>query len=177
MKSSLLALIAFVTITSVSYGQLITGFGTNATNGGSWTYTSATSTITGTEGPGDLLFGNTQFLNYSGAIQISLTANATINPGSTFSLVLQDGEGDEIFSQFSWASFLGGNTVLSNLSVNAAFNPANVVGWNLIAGSSSNPINVSLTSATAIIPEPTTMALLAGSLTAIMVLRRRRRIS
>jgi hypothetical protein len=81
-------------------GQIITNFGSNANNGGGWTYTSGTSTITGTEGLGDLLFGTPLSLSYSGATHFSLTANVSTAPTGTFSFSLEDNTGKVASASF-----------------------------------------------------------------------------
>lgn len=174
-KTKFLSAIAFLFVSlSFSQAQIITNFGTNAQNGGAWTYNSGSSTITGTESLGDLLFGGTSFLNYSGAIQFSLTATATTAPTGSFNLSLEDNTGKVASASFFWSDFTGGATVNAPILFQSGFALNNVVGWSLDSGGSGQAINVTLSSASAVIPEPTTMALFAASLTAVMVLRRRR---
>jgi hypothetical protein len=130
--------------------------------------------LTGTEGLGDLLFGTPSVGVYTGAQFISLTLTVTTAPNSGFSFVLQDNEGDEVQASFDWNSFIGGSTQQAALSTNVLFNYSNVVGWNLVGGGSGSSINATLGSATAVVPEPTTMGLLIGGMTVIMSFRRRR---
>ncbi len=178
MKINIPFLLAFAAFATIGHSQIITNFGTSADNGGSWTYNSGTSTITGTEGGGDLLFGLSTNTNLTGAQGISLTAtyNTITPPAFGFSFIIQDNLGRSASALFDWSAFIGGATVYSTFaSVDPGFNFAQVTQeWNLLGGGSGSSINVTLASAVAAVPEPTTMVLLAGSLTAVMALRRRR---
>jgi len=173
MKTSI-PLAALAIFVNVANAQLITDFGLNANDGGGWTYSAGTSTLTGTEQAGDLIFGSTSFLNYSGVTGITLDLNVTMAPNSGLTFILQDSEGDEVSATFDWNDFIGGATANSSLSINPLFDYANVIGWNLVGGGSGSLINATLDSATAVVPEPTTLALLTGSLTLGLILRRRR---
>lgn len=118
--------------------------------------------------------GTPAFVSYTGANSISITANAVTAPASTFTFILEDGDGDTVSADFTWLSFSGGATLSSPLSLNAAFDFSNVQGWNLISGGSGSSVNVTLTSATAVVPEPATMALLGlGGMTILFARRRR----
>lgn len=167
-------IITLLVLSSVSlHAQLITNFGTNAGSSGTWVYNSGTSTLSGTEGLGDTLAGVPTVVNYTGASFISLTANVTTAPNNNFTFILLDGEGDSVEAIFDWASFIGGATVQSALSTNGLFNSANVIDWNLVGGGSGTTINATLTSASGVIPEPSTYALLGLGLGALFFVRRR----
>jgi len=169
-----LILVSLAAFTSLSRAQLVTNFGTSAdTSGATWVYTSGTSSLSGTEAAGDLLFNTSVLaLNLTGSSQIRITANVTTAPLAGFTFILQDGEGDEVNASFNWASFIGGATITSNFSTNALFNYADVQGWNLFGGGSGTTIAATLTSATAV-PEPSTYALLALGLGSLVFLRMR----
>ena len=168
-------LASLVAFTSLSKAQLVTNFGASAdTNATTWVYNQGTSSLSGNEASGDLLFNtNPILLNLTGSIQIRITANVTTAPGAGFSFALQDGQGDEVQAAFSWASFIGGATITSALSTNVLFNYADVQGWNLVGGGSGAGIAATLTSATAVIPEPSTYALLALRLGGLVLMRMR----
>jgi len=166
--------VMLIAFTSLSKAQLVTNFGASAIAGGTWVYTPGTSSLSGTEAGGDLLFNTTPLvLNLTGSSQIRITANVTTAPGGGFTFVLQDAQNDEVQAAFDWSSFVGGATITSNLSINALFNYGDVVGWNLSGGGSGLAIAATLTSATAVIPEPSTYALLALGLGGLVLMRMR----
>jgi len=174
----IIALLIALTLSfaSGSFGQIITNFGVNAgASGFTWTWDSETSTLSGNANLADILFGGPASMAYTGAIEFSLTATANTAPFGSFEFKLRDSSFRVASAIFSWSSFTGvGATVISPIIFQPGFDITNVTGWNLTSGDSGQAVNIVLTNATAVIPEPTTMALLAGSLTAIMVLRRRR---
>lgn len=158
--------------------QLVTNFGATAENGGSWVWTPGTSTLTGTEGAGDLIFGaplTNSFLDFS---VISVTATATTAPNFGFNVVFEDSNFNTATANFNWLDFVGGNTVTSAVVIQPGFNKNNVVGWSLFSGGSAASINVVLTSITAgsAIPEPSTAAALGGmAILGFAAARRQRR--
>ncbi len=178
MKIKNLLAAAFVTLAiSSSNGQMITNFGANATNGGTWTYTPGTSTISGTEGFGDLIFGAPLSLDISGATGLSLTANAATAPTGAFFIIIEDSVFAQASAIFTWSDFTGGNTVQATFStVTPGFNFSNLSGWSLVSGASLQPINVSVNSLSAVaVPEPSSTAALAVlSLLAAVIVHGRR---
>jgi hypothetical protein len=174
--------LAIVLVLSASYQAsaqlvLITNFGNSADNGGGWTYTAGTSTLTGVESAGDLIF-NPSTLNIDGTdgFAISITANVTTAPNAGFSFILQDAQGQEATALFAWTSFIGGATIQSLIlpaNIQPNFDFDQIAGWNLV-GNGGGTISAVLTSASlAVIPEPSTYALLLIGGAALVVLRRR----
>jgi len=176
MKIKRIYTLAFVLIsfTSLSQAQLITNFATSATVFGVWSYDSATSSLSGTETPLDSLANASPItLDLTGSSQVTITANVTTAPNSGFFFLLEDGALEIVTATFSWTDFLGGATITSSFSFNAAFDYTNVVSWILNSGPIGGPIEATLTSATAVIPEPSTYALLALGLGSLVLLRMR----
>jgi uncharacterized protein (TIGR02597 family) len=145
---------------------VITDFGATATKFGGWTYTPATSTISGTEGLADSLFGATQTPNLDTPVALRLAATATTAPSGSFVITIEDNVGKIATSQFLWSEFVGGSTQTKSFTtVDAGFNFTNVVGWSLDSGGSVQPINVSFSQLSAVpIPEPASVLLLVGGL-------------
>lgn len=176
MKPKNIYTLAFLLIsfTSLSQAQLITNFGATAVTGGGWTYTSATSSLSGTEGAGDLLFNaSTITLDLTGSSHVRITANVTTAPNAGFFFALEDVGFEQVVAIFSWIDFVGGATISSPFSINPAFDYGNVEFWNLNSGGSGSAIAATLTSATAVIPEPSTYALLALGLGSLVFFRMR----
>lgn len=174
MMKTLLAL-ALVAISAASLNaQILTNFGEDVFNGGSWTYSPGTSTISGTEGLGDLIYGAPVSLDITGAVGFSLTANATTAPAGSFHIIVEDDEFLAISAIFFWSDFVGGATVQQSFgTVDPGFDFANISGWTLVSGGSTQPIAITLNSLSAI-PEPTTWMLVTASLAAAMAFRRGR---
>jgi len=176
MKIKNIYTVAFclISFTSLSQAQLITGFGATAGAAFGWTYTPGTSSLSGTQGAAASLENSSPIaLNLTGSSQVTITANITTAPSLGFFFVLLDGGSEDVTATFSWNDFLGGATITSSFSFNAAFDYTDVVGWNLNGGGSAGPIAATLTSATAVIPEPSTYALLALGLGSLVLLRMR----
>lgn len=173
-----LVLVATLATLASAGAQLITTFGNTAENGGFWNYNPATSTITGTEGFGDLIFGapaNASLL--TGNTYISLTGSAVTAPAGSFSVVLEDGEGNLAAAGFLWSAFSSGpQTVQAQLSF-STFDFDNVVGWSLVSGGSLQPVDASFSqmSAVSAVPEPSVVMLAAVGVSVIALRRRARR--
>lgn len=167
-----------ILLISCSHGlraQLITNFGPEASVDFGWSWNPGTSTLSGTEGAGDVLYGETLSANFVGASMITITANVTSAPNAGFSFALVDDTEKLLVATFDWLDFAGGATVSSPISyADAGFNYAGVTGWNLISGGSNSPISATLISA-AVIPEPSTYAAFAGGTMLGLALIRRRR--
>jgi hypothetical protein len=157
-------LLLLLSLSGARGAVLITNFGFDATNGGSWTYTPATSTISGTEGPGDLIFGTPANLDLGSDRWISLSGNATTAPAGSFTITLEDNIGQTATAEFQWTQFTGGSTRTQALSY-TSFDFAHVVGWSLDSGASFQAVNASFSQLTVVtVPEPSTCLLLLGGM-------------
>lgn len=160
---------------AAAHAQVLTTFGNSAEDGGpTWNYDPLTSTISGTEGFGDLIYGApfTSVL-LGGNTFISLTGSATIVPAGSFSVVLEDSAAELAFATFLWSDFASGpQTVQAALSF-TAFNFNDVVGWSLISGGSLQQVEASFSGMSAV-PEPSA-AILVG-LAGLLAARRRRAV-
>lgn len=164
-------------ICSASSAAVITSFGSDAEKDGAWSWNSGTSTLSGTEVTGDTLYGVPYSGNFGDFSAISITANATTAPLAGFTFLLEDTEGRLAIAQFFWLDFVGGNTVSSVVQFDAGFDKSAIGGWQLASGGSGSPINVVLTSASAI-PEPSAAVALAGVATlGFAATRRRHRVA
>lgn len=174
----LIVALGLLASTLACHAQLITTFGSSAENGGSWNYDPNTSTISGTEGFGDLLYGSPDNASLlAGNTYISLTGYATTIPAGVFYVTLEDADGNSAIATFLWSSFAAGpQTVLAELSY-TTFDFNEVTFWNLVSGSSLQTVNASFSqmSAAAAVPEPSALLLVGG--TAFCFVARRRRAS
>jgi hypothetical protein len=166
---------ALLASTLACHAQLITSFGFTAENGGfTWNYDPNTSTISGTEGFGDLLYGtpaNASLLE--GNTYISLTGSATIAPPGVFYVQLEDSGGNIAVATFLWSSFTGGPQTVQAALDYTSFDFEDVVFWNLNSGASLQPVNASFSEMSAVaVPEPSTL-LLAGGAMFFFAFRRR----
>jgi hypothetical protein len=156
------------------------------------TYNPATSTITGTEVPGGLLYpvtwtpvNLTTLDNYGNNpfnLVLNLTGFATLPTSGGFFITLEGGVGNYVSTSLNWNAFSSTPSTVS-VGVNAGAAPIgfqwnNIVGWTLDSGGSGNLVNATFTELTVTaVPEPSTYALLAlgGLALAGHVIRRRRR--
>lgn len=182
MKTSVKALILAVTayLPAVGYAQQITTFGNNAFSDFGWVWNGGANSVTGIEGTGNVLYGETLFQNYTGINAITLTASVSVAPNAGFQFVLLDNTDKQLVASFDWLDFAGGATVTSTVSsVDVGFNYSNVIGWNLVSGGSNASINAIITNALAAnsaIPEPSTAAALGGlAILGFAAARRQRR--
>lgn len=169
-----LALFLFLALNAVSArAQLITTFGNSAANGGfTWDYDPVTSTISGTEGTGDLIYGSPEVASLSeSSVSISLTGSASVIPFGSFNVILEDASANLAAAEFLWSSFAGGWQTVQASLVFTTFDFANVVGWVLVSGASSQPVNASFSQMSAV-PEPSALLLATGA--SILMLARRR---
>ena len=169
-----LTLLLFVALSAVSArAQLITTFGDSAINGGfTWSYDSSTSTISGTEGFGDVIYGSPQTaVLLAGSTSISLTGSASVVPAGSFNVVLEDSSTNLATATFLWSSFASGPQTVGAALIYTTFNFSDVVGWSLVSGASLQPVNASFSQMSAV-PEPSAL-LLAGGATALLLMRRR----
>jgi hypothetical protein len=166
----------------------LSSFGSSV-EGDAWTWTPATSTISGSDAGGALLFPSsfspvdfTTLNNYAGNpanLLLTLTGFVTTSPGGAFTISLEDGLGNVSATPFLWSAFTTtSSTVTNSVTLVSGFQWNNVVGWTLDAGGTGNAVNATYTSlqATAV-PEPSTYALLAMGGVALggYIVRRRRR--
>ena len=99
---------------------------------------------------------------------------------NNITITLEDGSGgDQISTNFSWASFTTGVSTPVTVALGAnpgSFDYADVVNWNLNSGGNGNNMNVTLTQLrVTAVPEPSTYALLAiGALGLFLSFRRRK---
>ncbi len=183
MKSLLLALTFLAISTASSVAQLITTFGNEGGNfptpSGGWAYNDASQTLSGdndTSGqlqqiPGVNIAADTPAL--------SLTASLTSFSGGidTFTVTLEDLEGDTISAGFNFNDFAAGpQTVVQNINtINPDFDGLDVLVRIAANGTPSSPPNfvIQLGSLVAV-PEPTSVTLLLST-AGLALLRRRRR--
>jgi len=176
MKTLAYALLTFLLLVHGTSAQIITNFGTAAGDDGLWSYNPVTSTISGTETLGAVLFGTSENISLAGSSGVELTLNVATSPGGGFSVSIYDNVGLEaLVDGFTWSAFSGGASITrSYTNIQSGFNFNNVVDWNLNSGGSGNPMTATFDSIAAV-PEPSTWVLLAGGLAIILLLRRRRR--
>jgi len=159
--------------------QIITTFGNSATNGGNWTYTPATSTISGTEGLGDLIFGTPITMNLGANRSLQLTGNATVAPAGSFTISLVDNIGNTAIAQYTWAQFVGGATANKPIQF-STFDFGNVASWSLDSGGSLQSVNASFSQLLAVVPEPSAYAACFAAFLGLWIVRReirRRRVA
>lgn len=163
---------------------LITTFGTQARSSGGWTYNSGTSTITGVEAGGALLYNSSSLsLDLSsetsdvGLLQLNLTGLVPTKPFGVFNITLTDSEGVEARWDFDWSSFSSSSSTLTanNAGAGSGFNLASIVDWNLNSGGSDDSINATFTRLEAI-PEPSSASLVLLGAVSLVALRRLRKV-
>ncbi|TSA34756.1 MAG: hypothetical protein D4R65_05660 [Verrucomicrobiaceae bacterium] len=133
------------------------GFGPGVDPGNTWTYNETTSTVSGSNTSGNVLFGTFgPEVDFSGSNQISLTAtvNAPGAPDSSFLFTLVGQSGATASAVFSWTNFLTpGTTMTAPLTPIVPGTMQNVNYWQIVSlyndGSPALPINVTFTNANA----------------------------
>ncbi|MGC1479783.1 MAG: hypothetical protein WA771_04720, partial [Chthoniobacterales bacterium] len=154
--------------------QLITNFAASVTVDGIWDYDPSTSTLSGTEGTGDSIFGNSATMDLSGATTVSLTLTPTTLPNGSFFVILDDGLA-EATAQYTWSEFTGGGTRSATLVPEPGFDFSNVTSWSLGSGFSNQSIDVQMNSLSAVaVPEPHTLALAFVALLSLLIVVRQR---
>lgn len=191
MKKNLLAATAFLIVSlapALAVDITLSTFGSSV-EPDIWTYNSGTSTVSGNDSAGALLYPssfspvNLTLVDANPAnLAIAITGFVTTAPPGAFTISLEDGNISSLDSitTFSWSSFgTSSSTVTVSIgTLPVGFQWTNVVNWNLNAGGSGDPVNATFTKlAVTAVPEPSTYALLAISGVAFggYVIRRRRR--
>jgi hypothetical protein len=196
-KTLLISTFATLAILTNSFGNgissiTLSNFGTSV-EGSEWTYNNATSTVSGNEDVGALLFNPnfsssnfTTLSNFSPTnLQINLTGFVTIAPPGSFGITFESpglsGNGATVSTPISWSLF---STTSSTVSVLINTESPNftdmdwtdIAGWSLDSGGSGNSVNATFTQlSVSVIPEPSTYALMAlGGLVLFYIARRRK---
>jgi hypothetical protein len=165
----------------------LTTFGSDADSFGTWVYNPATSNISGTAAPGDLLYPTSptgwdlSTLGSPSNFVFQLTGFVTTSPGGGFQLTLEDADGNISATDVDFSLF-GTTSSTVQIAVNTASSPgsinwASINNWNLVS-SVGGSIDATFTNLNvAAVPEPSTYALLALSGLALggYAMRRRRR--
>ena len=171
LKLGILTSVLSILAHSAAASVVITNFHSSAASDpsspmvGHWSYDSTTSTLAGTEGAGDSLFGDSENMDLGSPTALSLTANATAAPGGLngFTITLEDINGKFATADFLWSSFSGGATVDQSLDIEPNFDFSHQVQWNIASGGSGEAIDIMFSSLVAI-PEPGSLALVATGL-------------
>jgi hypothetical protein len=174
MKKALLpaAIFALLVAAPGLRAQLLTNFGNNATDGGSWTYTPGTSTISGTEGIGDSIFGTPLNFNLGANRFLQLSGNASTAPAGSFTITIEDNLGHTAIAHYVWTQFVGGSTQNKPIEF-TTFNFNNVVGWSLDSGGSLESVVASFSQLRAVaVPESSAWAACTAGLLAAWIGRR-----
>lgn len=195
MKSLLAASLLSLLSLHASFGQAsisLSTFGTSV-EPDLLTYNGATSTITGTEVSGGLLYPSTfapvnltlldNYNSNPANLRLNLTGLRSAPTTGNFSVTLEGGSGKFVTTLFDWASFTTSSSTVT-VAVNSGgampgFEWNNIIGWTWDSGGSGAAINATFTELTATaVPEPSTYALLALSGLAFggYVIRRRSRV-
>jgi hypothetical protein len=166
----------FVFLVTTGHAQMVTSFGPGPTvTSGLWNYTGATSSLSGNAQFGDQLSGATSNTDFSGAVSLTLTMNATSAPTGNFLFILRDTDNDQVDAQFAWAAFLGGGTVTAPLSSNVNFDFSSVDEWTLAnVSATTTAISATLDSVQAV-PEPSASFLALCLVTGLVLMHIRRR--
>jgi|GEM_PF-1902259 hypothetical protein len=171
---SLLASLFLLTHTTSAVPSInLSTFGSSV-EGDAWTWNASTSTISGVDAPGALLYPTTfnganltLIDGYAGNpsnLRLNLSGMVSISPGAAFTITLEDSNGVTSVTPFTWASFTTSlSTVVNSLNIpQQSFEWNNVVSWTLDAGGTGSPVNASFTSlSVTAVPEPSTYALIA----------------
>jgi len=182
IKLTLIAAVSLLTCNTFTYGAVITDFGTSsftvdAINTDFSTVNQSGSDIGLIGTDSSILVGTISGFDISGFSSFELTGAVTgTNPNSQFIFEFYDsGLNKSTYTAFTSSFGVTATAVVLNFSSSdVGFNPNDVIALQYSGAGSGSAINLNLSKLEAV-PEPATWALLAGSLTTIVVLRRRRR--
>lgn len=181
---AVLTLLSCLVTPSGQAAIVITTFGNDAIASSGWSYDSATSILSGSQGVGDVLYNASPLsLNLSSVaasvelISLGLTGLLTTNPGGDFDVTLNDSEGLQARWIFSWGSFQTSSTVVTAgfSSAQTGFDLTSISEWNLGSNGSGDNVNATFTKLEAI-PEPSTGAMMLIGAAGLVALRRLRKI-
>ena len=181
MKKLIVSLAFLVVLTSSSKAFLISDFGSASfsidTGTTSFT-TNQTAVDTSVIGLDNNIFAGTFTTPFDATGYTVFTLNGNVsgtNPGTTFNVDFYNSTFDQTRTYTAYLSDFGSVTtpvLLTFVSQTAVFN--DFAGFQFSGGGTGSALNMTFTSVSAAaVPEPATWALLAGSLTTVMVFRRR----
>lgn len=157
------ASVALTAMPVQSFGaeSVLSTFGSSVASDG-WSWSAATSTLSGTEAPGAVLYPesfadtNLGLLGNPGNLSLSLSGSVITAPPGFFSVTLEDKSGRLSVTRISWSS-LGsiGSTVIVPISAPADFDWGKVAGWTLDSGGSGEPLEATFTKLAVVAATPT----------------------
>jgi len=184
MKTTVTSIVIGIALTYTATAQLITGFGSSAPQAFNQTFSdfnTNTQTASSYQIIGNdlnLIFGDYTPVDISGNLmELSFTGTFTGTAAGNYQIELFDADGDSRIYVGNWGSFTQSVPTTVSLafsSFSGVFSGTTVSLGLSTTGTGSGTINLTMDSLQAV-PEPTTWVLLAGSFTALMVFRKRRK--